>query len=412
MRPSKPSSRSASAAFAPASAAPTITCVVGSGMARPSRKCEELPAGTHIVSHETMERRGHRARAGLRGAAQGHAGVLGLEHHADTLRRQLALEPVRHLRREPLLDLEVAGEVVDHASELREPDDPVARDVAHVRDAHERQQMVLAERVERDVADEHELVVVAVVREGGGVERLGGQELGVSGGHPARRLAEALVAEIGAERLEQVAGGALDRGLVEPGERFYGVEGCVHAPFATAGPNFLRKKSSRLRANRDRKGNLSGRSTDMSTLGAALRPTPIPRPNALKRDPAAQAFVLMRITCTLAPILFGLAKLANVLTSDLTRYLATEFNDIIPGTAGDAMHIVGVVEILAGIIVAVTPRFGGLLVAAWLGGIIVNLLLVGGYGDIALRDFGLLLGALSLWRLASAFASPETSRTG
>jgi len=56
----------------------------------------------------------------------------------------------------------------------------------------------------------------------------------------------------------------------------------------------------------------------------------------------------------------------------------------------------------AGLVVAVAPRFGGLLVAGWLGGIIVNLLLVGGYGDIALRDFGLMIGALALWRLASA----------
>ena len=65
------------------------------------------------------------------------------------------------------------------------------------------------------------------------------------------------------------------------------------------------------------------------------------------------------------------------------------------------MHIVGVVEIPAGLVVAVAPRFGGLLVAGWLGGIILNLLLVGGYGDIALRDFGLLLGALTLARLAT-----------
>ena len=76
------------------------------------------------------------------------------------------------------------------------------------------------------------------------------------------------------------------------------------------------------------------------------------------------------------------------------------FNDIIPGSAADAMHIVGVVEIVAGLVVAVAPRYGALLVAGWLGGIIVNLLIVGGYGDIALRDFGLLLGALTLARLA------------
>ncbi|HEY3190280.1 MAG TPA: hypothetical protein VGJ70_22510, partial [Solirubrobacteraceae bacterium] len=107
---------------------------------------------------------------------------------------------------------------------------------------------------------------------------------------------------------------------------------------------------------------------------------------------------------TLAPILFGLDKFAGVLTDDWTRYLATEFNNLIPGNAQDAMQLVGVVEIVAGIVVLIAPRFGGLLVAAWLGGIIVNLLLVGGYGDIALRDFGLLLSALTLSRLATAYS--------
>src|SRR5215204_558060 len=98
----------------------------------------------------------------------------------------------------------------------------------------------------------------------------------------------------------------------------------------------------------------------MSTIAAALRPAPIPRREVLTRDPAAQAFLLLRITFTVAPILFGIDKFANVLTDDWTRYLATEFNDIIPGNASDAMHIVGVVEIAAGLIVAVVPRFGGL----------------------------------------------------
>jgi hypothetical protein len=142
----------------------------------------------------------------------------------------------------------------------------------------------------------------------------------------------------------------------------------------------------------------------MSALVGGLRPIPFPQRTTLRSDPAAQAFLLMRIAFTVAPIIFGLDKFANVLTDDWTRYLSTQFNDLIPGNAADAMHIVGVVEIAAGLVVAVTPRFGGLLVAAWLGGIIVNLLLVGGYGDIAMRDFGLLLGALSLSRLASAYA--------
>jgi hypothetical protein len=123
---------------------------------------------------------------------------------------------------------------------------------------------------------------------------------------------------------------------------------------------------------------------------------------AIPRDPVAQSFLLLRIGFTVAPILFGIDKFAHVLTDNWTRYLASEFNDIIPGTASQAMHMVGVVEIVAGLVVLVVPRFGGLLVAAWLAGIIVSLLLVGGYGDIALRDFGLLLAALTLARLATA----------
>jgi hypothetical protein len=142
----------------------------------------------------------------------------------------------------------------------------------------------------------------------------------------------------------------------------------------------------------------------MSTFAAALRPVPVPATDVLRREPAAQAFMLLRIAFTVAPILFGLDKFAGVLTDDWTRYLSSEFNAIIPGSAQDAMYLVGAVEIVAGLVVLVAPRFGGVLVAAWLGGIIVNLLLVGGYGDIALRDFGLLLGALTLARLASAYS--------
>jgi uncharacterized membrane protein YphA (DoxX/SURF4 family) len=115
---------------------------------------------------------------------------------------------------------------------------------------------------------------------------------------------------------------------------------------------------------------------------------------------ARQAFLLLRIAFTVAPILFGLDKFANVLTDDWTKYLSSEYNSILPGNADDAMSIVGVVEVVAGVVVALAPRYGSVLVAGWLGGIIVNLLLLGGYGDIALRDFGLMLGALTLARLA------------
>src|SRR3954468_17471086 len=104
----------------------------------------------------------------------------------------------------------------------------------------------------------------------------------------------------------------------------------------------------------------------MSTLASTLRPVPVPTSETIRRDPAAQAFLVMRIAFTVAPILFGLDKFANVLTDDWTRYLSSEFNSLLPGSAGDAMHIIGVVEIAAGLVVAVVPRFGGLLVAGWL----------------------------------------------
>jgi hypothetical protein len=149
----------------------------------------------------------------------------------------------------------------------------------------------------------------------------------------------------------------------------------------------------------------------MSTAVAGyLRPIPMPKRDALRRDPAAQAFLLLRIGFTVAPILFGLDKFAEVLTDDWTKYLASEFNDILPGAAQDAMYLVGAIEVAAGVIVLIAPRFGGLLIAGWLAGIIVSLLLVGGYGDIALRDFGLLLGALTLSRLASANFTERASR--
>jgi hypothetical protein len=139
-----------------------------------------------------------------------------------------------------------------------------------------------------------------------------------------------------------------------------------------------------------------------SAVGAALRPIPVPKPDTLRRDPTAQAFLLLRVAFTVAPILFGLDKFVGFMIDDWTKYLAPQFNDLIPGSAADAMHIVGGIEIAAGLVVAVIPRVGGFLVAGWLAGIIVSLLLVGGYADIALRDFGLLLGALTLARLATA----------
>ena len=117
-------------------------------------------------------------------------------------------------------------------------------------------------------------------------------------------------------------------------------------------------------------------------------------------DRTNQAFLLLRTVFTVAPILFGLDKFFGLLT-DWELYLAPWINDILPGDAHQAMLAVGVVEILAGVLVAIRPAIGGYMVAAWLLGIIVNLVSMGEYLDVALRDFGLLVGALALARLAS-----------
>lgn len=121
--------------------------------------------------------------------------------------------------------------------------------------------------------------------------------------------------------------------------------------------------------------------------------------------PARQAFLLLRTVFTVAPILFGLDKFTNILTH-WTMYLAPQATAIVPLPAQTFMFIVGVVEIIAGVAVAVRPKYGSLIVAAWLAGIIINLLLLGSFYDVALRDFGLLVGALALNRL-----SVGTSRT-
>lgn len=108
---------------------------------------------------------------------------------------------------------------------------------------------------------------------------------------------------------------------------------------------------------------------------------------------------LLRIVFTVAPIAFGLDKFAGLLT-DWERYLAPWVDDLVPGTAHQAMLAVGVVEVVAGLVVALAPRFGALLVAGWLAGIIINLLILGDHYDVALRDFGLMAGALALAVLA------------
>ena len=123
-------------------------------------------------------------------------------------------------------------------------------------------------------------------------------------------------------------------------------------------------------------------------------------------NPSYQAYLLLRTVFTVAPILFGVDKFANVMT-DWPMYLAPWIDGILPGSAATAMYIVGVIEIAAGILVAVAPRIGAYVVALWLAGIIVNLLTMPGFYDVALRDFGLLVGALALGRLAEAQRAPH-----
>lgn len=120
-------------------------------------------------------------------------------------------------------------------------------------------------------------------------------------------------------------------------------------------------------------------------------------------DPAYQAFLALRTVFTVAPIVFGLDKFTNLLT-DWPGYLAPWINDIVPGSGQDAMYVVGVIEIVAGVAVALIPRYGAPIVAAWLAGIILNLLTLSGFYDVALRDFGLLVAAVALARLAVKYS--------
>jgi uncharacterized membrane protein YphA (DoxX/SURF4 family) len=117
-------------------------------------------------------------------------------------------------------------------------------------------------------------------------------------------------------------------------------------------------------------------------------------------DPAQQAFLLLRTVLAVAPIAFGLDKFFNLL-ANWPSYLAPFVDRLVPGSGQQAMYAVGVIEIVAGFLVAARPRYGAVVVAAWLAGIIVNLLLLGEFYDVALRDFGLLVGALALSRLAT-----------
>jgi hypothetical protein len=146
----------------------------------------------------------------------------------------------------------------------------------------------------------------------------------------------------------------------------------------------------------------------MATITAPAPTTAPVLPRRHSRSPVFQAFALLRVGFALAPVLFGLDKFLNWLV-DWRVYLAPQIDELIPGSAHEAMLAVGVVEVVAGLAVALRPKFGGYLVAGWLGGIILNLLVQADHYDVALRDFGLLLGALTLARLATVFEGSRSA---
>jgi hypothetical protein len=119
--------------------------------------------------------------------------------------------------------------------------------------------------------------------------------------------------------------------------------------------------------------------------------------------PAYQAYQILYLGFIVAPLVAGLDKFTQVLTN-WDMYLAPVVAGLLPFSAHTFMLLVGLVEIGAAVLVAVRPQIGAYVVAAWLGGIVINLLLIPAYFDIALRDFGLMLGALALARLSEEFA--------
>ena len=129
----------------------------------------------------------------------------------------------------------------------------------------------------------------------------------------------------------------------------------------------------------------------------------VPAPPArLRQDPARQAYVVLRTAFVVAPVVFGLDKFTNWLV-EWDQYLAPALSSALPIGPHEVMYAVGVVEVVAGVLVAVHARLGALVIAAWLTGIIINLLLIPGFYDVALRDVGLLLSAVALQRLASRY---------
>jgi uncharacterized membrane protein YphA (DoxX/SURF4 family) len=135
------------------------------------------------------------------------------------------------------------------------------------------------------------------------------------------------------------------------------------------------------------------------------QPVAVETRRALLRDPRYQAFWTLRLGFTVLPIAMGIDKFYNSMVY-WPKYLADWIDNIMPGTAQDFMYFVGAVEILAGVLVLLKPRYAAYIVAAWLLGIVINLWSYGEWWDISVRDVGLMLGALTLGRLAKVYDPP------
>jgi len=151
--------------------------------------------------------------------------------------------------------------------------------------------------------------------------------------------------------------------------------------------------------------------TSTATPAPAVTPTARAATGArLRTDPTFQAYWLMRIGFTIVPILFGADKFAHVMVN-WDKYLAPDVQRWLSpfNTVHQSMYAVGVIEIVAGLVVLLLPRVGGYVVALWLAGIVTNLAILGGYGDVLMRDVALLLLALTFARLATAFPAGAVS---
>lgn len=135
--------------------------------------------------------------------------------------------------------------------------------------------------------------------------------------------------------------------------------------------------------------------------------TAVPTATGPATDAGREAFQWLRVLFTGAPILVGVMKFTDLV--DWTAYLWSGVTDLLPASGEQIMMAVGVVEIIAGLLVAVRPRIGAYVVAGWLGTVIVNLLLVGGFHDVVVRDVGLLVAALVLGRLAGTYGDRRSS---